>query len=209
MKILSRILFITLLVISTNAGADTFSIELTPIYGYRNGGEFNDETNDRKHTIESSEMYGLILSWPPHYQGQAYEVYYSHQSSELTSVSLSLPDAPDTADIPLSISYLHVGGTTPLTDEKNFKAFLSGGLGFTYLSPDFSSLQSDLRASLSIGVGFKLPINERLALRLETRGFATLFNSNAALFCDGGCSLSVNGSLFLQGEVFAGLAFRF
>ena len=210
MKILNRVLFITLLLLNANADAGTFTIELTPIYGYRNGGEFTDEINDSRHTIQSSNMYGLVLSWPPHHLGQAYEVYFSHQSSELTSVSLSLPDTPDTADIPLTIRYLHVGGTTPITEQENFKAFLSGGLGFTYLSPDFSSLESDLRASLSIGVGFKWPINEKLALRLETRGFATMFNSNSALFCNNGaCSLSVNGSLFWQGEVFAGIALRF
>ncbi|MCK4675295.1 MAG: hypothetical protein KAT61_05230, partial [Gammaproteobacteria bacterium] len=70
-------------------------------------------------------------------------------------------------------------------------------------------LQSDLRASFSIGIGLKWPVTKNIALRLETRGLATLFNSNAALFCNGGCSLSVNGSLFIQTEVFSGLAVRF
>ena len=60
MKKLNRILFTTLLLISasTSTDASTFNIELTPLYGYRNGGEFNDDINDSKHTIESSEMYG-------------------------------------------------------------------------------------------------------------------------------------------------------
>jgi len=72
-----------------------------------------------------------------------------------------------------------------------------------------ANTQSDLRASFSIGVGLLWPLSKTIALRLETRGLATLFNSNSALFCHGGCSLSINGSLFFQAEVFAGLAIRF
>ena len=193
---------------SINPFAAAYAMELIPLYGYRGGGEFIDNETDRKHTIHSSEIYGLIFDFH-HERGNTYELYYSHQSSKLSSVSLNLPDTSDNADVPLTIDYLHFGGTTPITEEKNFRAFASGGLGFTYLSPDLSGLESDLRASLSIGFGLKMPVTDNIGLRLETRGFATLFNSNASLFCNGGCSLTVNGSMLFQGEVFAGLAIRF
>jgi hypothetical protein len=204
MKIYSKILLITLFLFSANS----YSVEITPLFGYRTGGEFIDDLTNKKHTVVGTESYGIIIGFPYEF-GKTIEVYYSHQSSNLNSVSIAAPAPTNTADIPLTIDYLHIGGTAPIQQDKNFKTFVSGGLGFTYLSPDFVNTQSDLRASFSIGIGLLWPITETIALRLETRGFATIFNSNAALFCSGGCALSVNGSLFFQAEVFAGLAFKF
>ena len=210
-KILKRYLLTTFLlsglsITSTNSHA----LEVTPLLGYRGGGEFIDTLSGTKHTVDSSEVYGLIIGWP-YERGKDIEIYYSHQSSRLNSVDISDPSTPTTnnVDIPLTIDYLHIGGTAPITEEDSYKTFVSGGLGLTYLSPDLNGLQSDLRASFSIGVGVKWPMTENISLRLETRGLATLFNSNSAIFCSGGCALSVNGSLFFQGEVSAGLAIKF
>ncbi len=204
MKILNRSLLLALLFFSTNL----YSVEVIPLLGFRGGGEFIDAVDDTKHTLESSEIYGLILSWP-YERGKNFEVYYSHQSTQLNSISTTEPAPNNSVDIPLTIDYLHFGGTAPISDEDKLKTFVSGGLGFTYLSPDYTGAQSDLRASLSIGVGLKWPMTERISLRLETRGLATLYNNNSAIFCSGGCAISINGNMFLQGEVFAGLGFRF
>lgn len=205
MKTLSRNLLFTLLLFSTNI----YSVEIIPLLGFRGGGEFIDNTTDQKHTLESSEVYGLILSWP-YEHGKNIEVYYSHQSTQLNSITVDPPTtAGSTVNIPITIDYLHVGGTAPIADDEKLKTFVTGGLGFTYSSPDYTGAQSDLRASFSIGVGLKWPMTERISLRLETRGLATLYNNNSAIYCSGGCSLSVNGNLFMQGEVFAGLGFKF
>lgn len=204
MKTFSKILFLNLLLFSTSS----YSLELTPILGYRGGGEFIDETTGDKHTVVSSDIYGLIASWP-YEHGKTYELYYSHQSSDLNSINITTPSPTGTADIPLTIDYLHIGGTTPISSEGDLKTFVSGGLGFTYLSPDLTGLESDLRASFSLGVGLRYPVSKNIALRLETRGLGTLFNSNSSIFCSGGCTLRVNGSLLIQAEVFAGIAFAF
>jgi opacity protein-like surface antigen len=185
-----------------------YSVEVIPLLGFRGGGEFIDTIDDRNRTLESSDIYGLILSWP-YERGKNFEVYYSHQSTNLNSITISTPAPDNSVDIPLTIDYLHFGGTAPISDEDKLKTFVSGGLGFTYMSPDYTGAQSDLRASLSIGVGLKWPMTDRIALRLETRGLATLYNNNSAIFCSGGCAISVSGNMFLQGEVFAGLGFKF
>ena len=186
----------------------SYSVEIIPLFGFRGGGEFVDEVTNKKHTLESSQIAGLILSFPYEY-GKTFEIYYSHQSTHLNSITISEPAPDNTVNIPLTIDYLHFGGTAPISADKNLTTFVTGGLGFTYLSPDFTGAQSDLRASFSIGVGLKWPITDHIALRLETRGLATLYNNNSAIFCSGGCAISVNGNLFLQGEVFAGLGFTF
>jgi len=204
MKSFNRYLFLTLLSVSTSS----YSVEVTPLLGFRGGGEFTDTATEKKHILESSEIYGLILSWP-YERGKNFEVYYSHQSTQLNSITISPPITSSNVDIPLTIDYLHFGGTAPIIDEDKLKTFVSGGIGFSYLSPDYTGAQSDLRASLSIGIGMKWPITNRLSLRLETRGLATLYNNNSAIFCNGGCAIAVSGNMFLQGEVFAGLGFRF
>jgi len=204
MKTLSRNLVFILLLFSTKI----YPVEINPLLGYRGGGEFIDTVDEKKQTLESSDIYGLILSWP-YERGKNFEIYYSHQSTKLNSISTSEPSPNNIVDIPLTIDYLHFGGTAPISDEDNLKTFVSGGLGFTYMSPDYSDAQSDLRASLSIGVGLKWPMTDRISLRLETRGLATLYNNNSAIFCNGGCAISISGNMFLQGEVFAGLGFKF
>lgn len=186
--------------------------EITPLFGLQGGGELIDQNTQLKHSINSSSMYGFIIS-TPYEQGKTLELYYSHQNSEIKSVSITPPPAipsPTTlSNIGLSVDYLQFGGTTPISREKQFTTFASGGLGITYLTPDLAGLSSELRASLNFGLGLKWPINKHIALRLETRAFATLFNNNSSLFCNGGCSLTVKGSFLLQGEVSAGLAIAF
>ena len=204
MKIINTITLLSLLAISSNSHA----VEIIPILGFRGGGEFIDNTNGKIHTLESSEIYGLILSFP-YERGKNIEVYYSHQSTQLNSININTTVPGNSVDIPLTIDYLHFGGTAPISEDKNLQTFVSGGLGFTYSSADYPDTQSDLRASFSIGVGLRWPMTKRISLRLETRGLATLYNNNSAIFCNGGCSISVNGNLFLQGEVFAGLGFKF
>jgi len=198
------ILLFTILFFSSSA----FSVEIIPLLGARAGGEFVDDNTDQKHTLEQSDTYGLILSFHPE-DKETYEIYYSHQSTELKSITTSGATTDTGTTVPLTIDYLHFGGTTPISDTTNFKTFVSGGLGLTYLSPDFPDTQSDLRASFSLGLGLKWPMTDRVSLRLETRGLATLFANNSAVFCNGGCKLHVNGSFLLQGEVFAGLGFEF
>lgn len=205
MKKSSTGLFILLLLSYSNS----YALEIIPLAGLRGGGEVVDQASKTNHSIVSSNIAGLIVSKPYEF-GKTLEVYYSHQSSDLKSINVTTPlTTTNDATIPVSIDYLHFGGTAPISDEGDFKTFVSGGLGFTYLSPDFSGLNSELRASISIGAGLKWPITKNVALRLETRGLATLFNNNSSIFCSGGCTLTVNGSFFMQGEVFAGLAFKF
>ncbi len=204
MKIINTAVLSSLLFFSSSSQA----VEVIPLFGLRGGGEFIDVQTNEKRTLESADIYGLILSFP-YERGKTVEVYYSHQSTQLNSLTLTTPSPASIANIPVTIDYLHFGGTAPISEDKNLQTFASGGLGFTYLSPDFPDTQSDLRASLSIGFGLKWPMTERIALRLEARGLATLYNNNSAIFCNGGCTIKINGNFLLQGEVFAGLGFTF
>lgn len=189
----------------------TAALELTPFAGYRGGGEVIDASTDTRHRLDSSSLAGLLVS-APYERGKTLELYYSRQHTAVRSVMISptpAPYAPSPQALALTIDYLHLGGAVPIEKGKHLQTFVSGGLGFTRLKPGVSGLDTELRASLSVGLGLRLPVGEHLALRLESRVLATLFQNNASLFCNGGCTLKVNGNFFYQGEVFAGLAIRF
>ena len=97
MKLLSQqrltIFLISIIFFSTNVSA----IEITPLVGHRNGGEFVDTDTDITHTIEGSDMYGLIIGWPLD-KSHDMEIYYSHQSSKLKSVNVTLPTFSNTTE---------------------------------------------------------------------------------------------------------------
>ncbi len=48
-----------------------------------------------------------------------------------------------------------------------------------------------------------------VALRFEARGYATLVDSDSALFCSGGCVVSIKGDTVTQGDILLGLTFRY
>jgi hypothetical protein len=78
----------------------------------------------------------------------------------------------------------------------------------TQLQVYLSRQQSRVDA-LSLGIGYQLPLGERVALRFEARGYATLVNSSSALFCSGGCVLSIKGDTVTQGDLLVGLAYTY
>lgn len=195
-----------LLLLASNA---LHALEVTPLLGYRGGGEVVEQNTGVKHSAVSTPSYGFIIGSEPYDQGKRLELYYSHQSTDIRSINVSTNAANNDVDLPLTINYLHFGGTAPITDLDELRTFVSGGIGFTYLSPDINGLDSELRASISLGAGLHYPVTERIGLRLEARWLGTLFNNNSSIFCSGGCALTINGNFFSQYEALAGVSFSF
>jgi opacity protein-like surface antigen len=138
--------------------------------------------------------------------GGQYELFYSREATDLRG-----DNAAPVAD--LTVEYLHVGGTLLLDDELPVKPYVAGGLGIARFSPD-SSFDTDTRFSLSLGMGLKWRATEHLAFRLEGRGFLTLVNPDAAVFCrsdESGaiCRIRGKGQTFLQGQFLAGVSLAF
>jgi hypothetical protein len=59
------------------------------------------------------------------------------------------------------------------------------------------------------GFGYMVPLAKYVALKVETRGYATLVDSTGGFFCSGGCVVQIKGTTFTQGEVMAGISARF
>jgi hypothetical protein len=208
-----------LLLVLLGAGAGGSAAEpgresaFTLYAGYRDGGRFTDLITGSKLPIEASGVgaVSLDLALNPK-AGTQLQIYLSRQSSQVDARQATQPSPPAAAlpaKFPLSVTYAHVGGTVFLYRKTGQGPYLVGGLGATLFEPDLQGLANELRPSISLGIGYQLPLGERVALRFEARGYATLVNDSSALFCSGGCVLSIKGDTVTQGDVLLGLTFTY
>ena len=129
-------------------------------------------------------------------------MFVSYQSTDLEATG-------STPKLPLSVTYLHFGGTNYFEGAIGRGAYVAGGIGATWLSPSLSGLSSEVRPSLNLGLGYEWPITGALSLKAELRGYFTLINSNSSLFCSGGCVVAIKGDGLAQFEGLIGLSLAF
>ena len=182
-----------------------WGVSLTPFAGFRFGGSFEDNTTGLDLDVDEGASFGLILDVQATDETE-YELFYSFQKTELQGDGRFGGDPL----FDLDIHYLHIGGTYLVPGERA-RPFVGGGLGLTYFSPDGPGLDSEIRFSLSLGGGVKIPISKRVGLRFEGRGFLTFLPENSDIFCvsSGGaaCAVRVQGDVFGQVELLAGISF--
>lgn len=180
----------------------------TTIYiteSYRDGGKFQDNDSSKSFSLHQSNATSLILTKAINLT-QTVEFTYSFQNTELRSDNMKLFD--------VDISYFHLGGTKQISKNDNAEFYGLGGIGATYFSPD-SDLSSETKFSLSLGLGGKYDLSERLVLRGDVKVFSTLIDSGSGIFCGGstegvgGCSVFVSGSAVNQFEAGIGLGYKF
>jgi len=181
--------------------------------GYRDGGSFTDVTTGSKLPIEASGVGAVSLDFGLNPEaGTQLQIYVSRQTSQVDTRKATAsppPAAPLPTTFPMAVTYAHIGGAVFPGRKIGQGAYLVGGMGATLFEPDLQGLANELRPSISLGIGYQLPLAERVALRFEARGYATLVNSGSALFCSGGCVVSIKGDTVSQGDVLLGLTFHY
>lgn len=185
--------------ISASAGQPGFSI--TPMAGYRGGGGFDEPDTGRSLDVEGSAAGSLVLNLEQS-TDRWYELIYSRQETDL-----------DGTDVDLTIQYLHVGGMAAWP-QQGFSTFLAAGIGATWLKASGGGSGSDTRPSFSLGLGVLIPMSERVALRLEGRGYLTFTDGDSDVLCVSGpgggvCGFRYDGDVLTQIDAMAGLTFRF
>ena len=196
-----RLSLLLLLALTASGGQ---AVELTLLYGGQDGGQLEHIDSGSRLSFAPAPVRGLIIGSPLN-ADQGLELLYSRQQTRLQQGEVAVP-AGDLID--LDIHYLHLGGTVLSEPYHGAQAFLSGGLGFSHFNPSPAGADTENRASLSLGVGGRWMPTQRVGLRLEARGFGSLFNSNMTLFCSGGCQFSISGDMLYQYALFAGLVVR-
>ena len=157
--------------------------------GYRDGGSFVDAASDRKLRLDGSGLYAASLDLGLDGARQL-QFHVSRQRSDL-QLSPATGAVSGATQLPLTVTYLHLGGTNFFAGPIGRGPYVLGGIGATLLRPGTSEYATELRPSLNLGLGYLLPLGDRVALRFEARGYFTLIDSSGGLFCDGGCTLSI------------------
>ena len=197
-----------LLALATAAAHAQGPSHAVTVYGaYRGGGSFTDATSGESLPFQDSAAGAISLDFPLDGSRQ-WQLYLSHQRTELEVDPAAAPGAAGST-WPLTVTYLHLGGTSFFQGPVGQGPYVVGGLGATVFSPGQDGYSTEIRPSMNVGIGYQFLLGQQLALRLEARGYVTLVNSNGGLFCSGGCVLVVKGDTVTQGEVQLGLSYRF
>jgi opacity protein-like surface antigen len=199
------ILSICLISLPIPSGALAEGFQITPFLGYRVGGHFEDAGTGVELDLDEAETYGIILDKDIG-PGKQYEFFYSFQPSRLTAGGIVTPGVLTDVDV----EYFHIGGRN-YWDQGAIRTFAVGSIGATHFDPHASNLSSETRFSIGLGGGVEVDASERIAIRLEGRGFATFLDSEGAIFCDSssGCVVLVASDLLWQFEVGVGVTLKF
>ncbi|MCW8833899.1 MAG: outer membrane beta-barrel protein [Colwellia sp.] len=205
-RLLALLCLISLSLFAKQAyAAQESAFEITPLVGYRFGGDFEVNENDTVTDIKLTEevSYGLLLAWDVDSKRQG-EFLISHNNTEFSSLDNAIASNNN-----LSITYAHIGGNVPIS-KGVAPLFITGGLGLTHLSPEDSTLDNETRFSMNIGLATKIAVTENVNFRFGGRIYATLFNSDSHIFCDeAACAISLSSDLWIQSEINAGVTFTF
>ena len=181
------------------------NFEITPLIGYRFGGDFNTSRDEVHNRVELSEetSYGLLTAWSFDKKRQG-ELLISHYDT-----SFSQSDDFSASNTDVGISYLHIGGNLPVSSGY-MPLYVTGGLGLTHFSPKDKDLNDETRFSMNVGLASKVELTEQISLRVDGRVYGTFFDSSSAIFCDvENCAIYISSDMWFQSEVSAGITFRF
>jgi hypothetical protein len=176
-------------------------LSATLYVGYAGSNGVDNVTTSASADIKEAATYGVALGLPLD-ASRELQLQFNQQSTSLTPGGGAAP-------VDLSIRYLHVGGTVFIDRPIGQGFYAVGGAGVTQFSPSGAGYDSELKPSLNLGVGYYLPLGERVALRVEARGYLTFVNSSGGFLCAGGCIVVLKSDAFTQIEAKLGVMARF
>ncbi len=183
-------------------------ITVTAYGGWRGSGQGlqRNAPSDQAVRLGSGPAASMSIDWTIDAARQL-QLFASHQQTELETTTGS--GAGTTLRVPLKLNTVQLGGTNFIDSRVGNGTYVVGGLGITQLSPGLAGFESELRVSLSLGLGYQWPLSAGLSLRTELRGWGTLINSSGSFLCSGGCTVSIRGDTLTQVEALLGLAWTY
>jgi hypothetical protein len=108
------------------------------------------------------------------------------------------------------VEYWQIGGLREIRRSGNVHVFGSLSLGATHIDPKTRDLSDEWKFSTIFGIGTKVFVSERVALRLQASMPLTFIYTSGGMWCGGGgCYTSIGGEGSVQGNLLAGLTFAF
>jgi len=186
----------------TGAPTGNHRIEVSPFFGYRFGGDFEDAETGDTYSIQDGSTFGLMIDFPLMKTGVRTELLWCRQDS-----SLDLRGAELAERVSLTIDSFELGAIAEDPRDR-FVEYISAHVGLTHFSAD--GYGSDTRVNLSAGVGAKFFFSPRVALKAEVRAFCTFVDGDATfIFADNILHITYAGSTMWQGQATVGLSVMF
>lgn len=207
---MSRLLGLFVLLLLSIKG---FAAELTVLSGWQLNRDFEVSSDysslgssgvsaGEEIDFESGIFYALALDFVyANNPDQRYGFFVSHQQSELgETAELANSDLDVTHAHITFMNYYRYGRWSP---------FVLAGAGVGIFSPADASLDDENLFSGQLATGANLQLNERLSLHADIRWLVTFFDGQSAIFCDGGCVITVKSDVYSQMQTGLGLQFKF
>jgi hypothetical protein len=179
--------------------AAQLSVALYAGYGGSNG--VDNVATGSGADLDEAATFGIALSVPLD-AGRELQVMFRQQSTTLAPGAGAAP-------FDVTIRQLHVGGTVWIGPAAERGFYAVGGAGVTQFSPSAAGYGSDVKPSLDLGIGYRLPLGPNVALLAEARGYLAFVNSSGGFLCSGGCIAVLKSDAFTQIEGRVGVAARF
>jgi hypothetical protein len=183
----------------------THKIEITPLGGYvwtvSRDGYFDNVQGSLD--LESGGYWGIAVDINLPKQGAQLELLYRRQDTELTwkprsGIKESFGD--------VGVEYWQIGMVGGVQKDK-VMPFTMFTLGATHYDFKSASIDSEWKFSMIFGLGAKIYMSQRIALRLQGSMPFTFTSGGAGVGCSfGGCYPTVGGSGIFQFDLTAGIA---
>lgn len=191
---------------NNTAASDLPSIEIMPFGGYMFGG--NIETYRGIFDIKGNANYGITIGIPIKRILEAEISYFRMDTEGKFRPYQDSNNREYTYN--MDVQYMQIGATKTFSVEK-VKPFTTFSLGATcFENKDDIDWKNLWAFSVILGAGFRMDINDLIALRLQGR-FMMPLQYEGAGFCfgTGGTDFELESSIIaLQGDFSAGLIFK-
>jgi hypothetical protein len=166
--------------------ASAQTVEFAPLAGYRFGGDLFELATNRRVDVDGAPVVGGAVNVDMG-DGLSFEALFSHQQ---TNVSVPGDAFGPPVRWTVVVDHWLAGGRQEFGNGR-VVPFLSGLLGLTRYGAEG---EDEIRFALGAGAGVKLPIQRRLAVRLDSRVFTTFVDAdaNAVACAPGVCLIGLN-----------------
>ncbi|NQZ21081.1 MAG: hypothetical protein HRT53_03410 [Colwellia sp.] len=195
--------FICAIVISNiaillSSSAHASDIEITPYIGQIFSSELVNSVDATEVPVDDASYYGLAIAWQDSPNGQG-QILINRASYDFISSS-------DLQEHSFDVTYAHFSGVAQFR-QRNYVTTVSLGLGAAYFQTDN---KDEIYPSLTIAIGTRYELSKNFAIVTELRGYASYIEEDNQLFCEGAsCHALLEESMWLEGTVSVGLAFKF
>jgi hypothetical protein len=179
------------------------SVEVSPFYGYRFGGDFFELVTRHPVDVDGAPAFGVALDVPLR-KGLQLEVFFTHQEADIASGAASFGRVA----VERAAVDHWLGGALQEFGGPRIRPFATGMLGLTRYGVEGDN---EVRFTVNGGGGVKLLATPHIGVRLDGRISATFVDAHGStLAClPGTCFLAVHANIVGQAEFTAGMVVRF